>query len=81
MNIICAKCGVTNNVENDSYCQNCSTLLENYCTNLNCILNDGEYPETCGPANCICIWCGCETTHYVSGILKPQKIDNDEMEL
>lgn len=68
---ICPKCGNPACEEGDAFCFNCGASLKNYCSNDNCVMNNGEdieLPLDC----CFCTECGEETTFMKAGYIKPK---------
>ena len=65
---ICPRCE-NQEIEEGDYCKICGAYLINKCTN-----EDNGY-ESCGriaDGNArFCIYCGCDTTFYRNGLLKP----------
>ena len=64
--IKCVKCGYTDHSDGAIYCQNCGTVLNNYCPDQQCEANNVDDPEyACLKSDArYCPYCGTKTTHF-----------------
>lgn len=76
--MVCVKCGCPDHEENAIYCHNCGIALDsNYCTNPDCILNNGDEPSSMPSNYCYCDQCGSETEYFKAGYIKPETYNHE----
>jgi len=76
--MICVKCGCPDHEENAVYCHNCGTALNaNYCSNPNCVMNNGDEPVPLDPSHCYCDQCGSETEYFKAGYINPKTYNHE----
>lgn len=70
MSITCVCCNFEDHVEDAEFCQECGTSLDNYCSNNQCVMNNGESVSVPNNAK-FCPYCGEGTTYYNAGLFEP----------
>lgn len=76
--MVCVKCGCDKHQENAIYCRNCGIELDaNYCTNPDCLMNNGDEPYSFPADYCYCDQCGSETEYFKAGYIKPLIYEHD----
>ena len=62
----CPKCGLEEHLECAEFCQECGTLLTNFCPNGMCDLNNGESVPLAANAK-FCYYCGSPSSFNEEG--------------